>query len=71
MDGEIVGEGGKKEVLEVVCGRLVRDEEVSIEKIGKIVDVKKVIELVGEMGVKVCKWGSDGYSFEGDNVKVG
>ena len=55
LHGEIVPQGAKNEVLEVICATLLTDEEVIISNIPNILDVNNLIQLLRDMGVKVEK----------------
>jgi UDP-N-acetylglucosamine enolpyruvyl transferase len=70
LHGEIVPQGAKNEVLQVLCATLLTDEEVTIENIPNILDVNNLIQLLRDMGVKVSKSGSDTYTFQADNLNL-
>ena len=70
LHGEIVPQGAKNEVLQVLCATLLTDEEVTIENIPNILDVNNLIQLLRDMGVKVSKSGSDAYTFQADNLNL-
>ena len=61
LHGEIVPQGAKNEVLEVICATLLTDEEVIISNIPNILDVNNLIQLLRDMGVKVEKKDVDTY----------
>lgn len=68
LHGEIVPQGAKNEVLEVICATLLTDEEVTISNIPNILDVNNLIQLLRDMGVKVEKKGIDTYAFRADTL---
>ena len=68
LQGEIVPQGAKNEVLQVVCATLLTSEEVTIENIPDILDVNNLIQLLRDMGVKVSRTGVDTYTFRADEV---
>ena len=70
LHGEIVPQGAKNEVLQVVCATLLTDEEVTISNIPNILDVNNLIQLLRDMGVKVSKKSVDTYSFQADDVNL-
>lgn len=70
LQGEIVPQGAKNEVLQVLCATLLTDEEVIIGNIPNILDVNNLIQLLRDMGVKVAKTGSDTFSFQADNLNL-
>ena len=68
LHGEIVPQGAKNEVLEVICATLLTDEEVIISNIPNILDVNNLIQLLRDMGVKVEKKDVDTYAFRADAI---
>ncbi|MGM0946341.1 MAG: UDP-N-acetylglucosamine 1-carboxyvinyltransferase [Bacteroidota bacterium] len=70
LKGEITPQGAKNEALQILCAVLLTSEKVTINKIPNIRDVNKLIELLGDMGVKVTKLGLESYAFQADNVNL-
>ena len=70
LSGEIVPQGAKNEVLQVLCATLLTDEEVTLSNIPNILDVNNLIQLLRDMGVQVSKTGSDTYTFKADNINL-
>lgn len=70
LKGEITPQGAKNEALQILCAVLLTAEKVTINKIPNIRDVVKLIELLGEMGVKVEQLGPESYSFQADNINL-
>ena len=70
LHGEIVPQGAKNEVLQVVCATLLTDEEVTISNIPNILDVNNLIQLLRDMGVKVSKKSVDNYSIQTDYMNL-
>lgn len=68
LSGEITPQGAKNEALEVLCAVLLTPEKVTISNIPNIVDVMKLIELLGKMGVEVEKIDRHTYSFTARNI---
>ncbi len=68
LSGEITPQGAKNEALEVLCAVLLTPEKVTISNIPNILDVMKLIELLGKMGVTVEKIDRHTYSFEAKNI---
>lgn len=68
LHGEIVPQGAKNEVLEVLCATLLTDEEVTISNIPNILDVNNLIQLLRDIGVYVSKTGIDTYTFRADAI---
>jgi UDP-N-acetylglucosamine 1-carboxyvinyltransferase len=70
LKGEIIPQGAKNEALQILCAVLLTPEKVTISNIPDIVDVNKLISLLGDLGVKVEKLANDKYSFQADNVNI-
>ena len=70
LKGEITPQGAKNETLQVLCGVLLTPEKVTISNIPDIIDVNKLISLLGDLGVKIKKLKSDTYEFQADEVNL-
>ncbi len=70
LKGEIIPQGAKNEALQVICTPLLTSEPVTIHNIPEILDVNKLIELVGELGCKVEKLQKGSYRFTAANINV-
>lgn len=70
LKGEIIPQGAKNEALQILCAVLLSPDKITIHKIPDIRDVNKLIELLGDMGVKVEKIGPESYTFQADNVDL-
>ena len=70
LDGEIRPHGAKNEALQVICATLLTDQEVFIENIPDILDVKNLIQLLADMGVIVRRVSADTYSFKASELKT-
>ncbi|SFI13862.1 UDP-N-acetylglucosamine 1-carboxyvinyltransferase [Halpernia frigidisoli] len=68
LHGEITPQGAKNEALQILCAVLLTDEEVRIKNIPDIQDVNRLIEILGDFGVKVTKNGSGDYSFKANEI---
>ena len=70
LQGEILPQGAKNEVLQILCATLLTDEAVTISNVPNILDVNNLIQLLRDMGVKVSKVGVDTYTFQADEVNL-
>lgn len=70
LNGEITPQGAKNEALQILCAVLLTPEKVVITNVPDIRDVNKLIDLLGDLGVKVEKLGDEEYSFEANNVDL-
>lgn len=68
LKGEIHPQGAKNESLQIICAVLLTSEEVVIENIPDIRDVNKLIQILGNLGVKTQKLGKGKYSFKADDI---
>ncbi len=68
LSGTIQPQGAKNEALQILCAVLLTPEKVVINNIPDIVDVNKLITLLGNLGVKVEKLKKGSYSFQSDNI---
>ena len=70
LKGEIIPQGAKNEALQVICATLLTSEPVTIANIPNILDVNKLIGLVGDLGASVEKLSENTYRFTAKSVKV-
>ena len=70
LKGEITPQGAKNEALQILSATLLSPEPITIHNVPNIVDVNKLIELIGAMGSKVEKLGSESYRFTASSVNV-
>src|SRR3954462_12447340 len=61
LKGEIQPQGAKNEALQILSAVLLTDQKITISNIPDIVDVNKLIELLGDMGVRVERLTPDTY----------
>ena len=71
LKGEIHPQGAKNEALQILCTVLLTAEKVTINNIPDILDVNKLITLLGNLGVKMQKNGPGSITFQADDVNVG
>ncbi|RCH54006.1 UDP-N-acetylglucosamine 1-carboxyvinyltransferase [Mucilaginibacter hurinus] len=70
LKGEIIPQGAKNESLQVISAVLLTKEKVTISNVPDIVDVNKLIELLGDMGVIVERLSTDTYTFEAKDIDL-
>jgi len=70
LSGEITPQGAKNEALQIISAVLLTPEKVVINNIPNIVDVNKLIEILGDLGVKIEKLGKGSYSFKADQINL-
>ena len=70
LSGSITPQGAKNEALQIICAVLLTSEKVRIENIPNIIDVNKLIFILGELGVKVEKHDVNTYTFQADDIDL-
>ena len=70
LNGTITPQGAKNEALQIICAVLLTPKKVIIENIPDIIDVNKLIFILGELGVKIEKLTSNSYSFQADDINL-
>ena len=70
LQGEIIPQGAKNEALQILCATLLTAEPVTIHNIPDILDVNKLIELLGDLGCTVEKLPNQSYRFTASTVNI-
>lgn len=70
LKGSIQPQGAKNEALQILCAVLLTPKKVTINNIPDIVDVNKLIMLLGNLGVKIQKNGPGSYTFQSDDINL-
>ena len=70
LKGDVTPQGAKNEALQILCAVLLTPEKVTINNIPDIIDVNKLITLLGNLGVKLQKNGPGSITFQADEVNV-
>ncbi|MEO6539619.1 MAG: UDP-N-acetylglucosamine 1-carboxyvinyltransferase [Ferruginibacter sp.] len=70
LSGEITPQGAKNEALQIISAVLLSPEKITVTNIPDIVDVNLLIELLGEMKVKIDRQSPDTCIFQADDVDV-
>jgi UDP-N-acetylglucosamine 1-carboxyvinyltransferase len=68
LSGEITPQGAKNEALQIVSAVLLTDKKVTIKNIPDILDIRKQIELLQGLGVKVEKHNTNDFTFQADDI---
>ncbi|RED18983.1 UDP-N-acetylglucosamine 1-carboxyvinyltransferase [Flavobacterium cutihirudinis] len=71
LKGEITPQGAKNEALQILCAVLLTGEKVKINNIPDIIDINKLITLLGNLGVKIQRNEPGSVTFQADEVNVG
>ncbi|WP_347052736.1 UDP-N-acetylglucosamine 1-carboxyvinyltransferase [Flavobacterium olei] len=71
LKGEITPQGAKNEALQILCAVLLTGDKVRINNIPDIIDINKLITLLGNLGVKIQRNEAGSITFQADEVNVG
>ncbi|MEP6805903.1 UDP-N-acetylglucosamine 1-carboxyvinyltransferase [Flavobacterium sp. FlaQc-47] len=71
LKGDITPQGAKNEALQILCAVLLTGEKVKINNIPDIIDINKLITLLGNLGVKIQRNEPSSITFQADEVNVG
>ena len=70
LKGTITPQGAKNEALQVISATLLTSDEVRIKNVPDILDVKNLIQLLIDLGVRVVQNGVNDYTFQADNLNL-
>ncbi len=70
LKGEITPQGAKNEVLQILCATLLTDEEMHISNVPDIVDVRRLLDLLKGLGVKIILKGPGSYSLQANEIDL-
>ncbi|MDB2493160.1 UDP-N-acetylglucosamine 1-carboxyvinyltransferase [Flavobacteriaceae bacterium] len=70
LKGAIQPQGAKNEALQILCAVILSPDKITIHNIPDIIDVNKLIVLLGKLGVKVKKLAKGSYSFQADEINL-
>ena len=68
LSGTIRPQGAKNEALQIISAVLLTKEEVRIDNIPEILDIKNLIGLLESMGVKVTRHEKGSYTFKAEDI---
>jgi UDP-N-acetylglucosamine 1-carboxyvinyltransferase len=70
LKGEITPQGAKNEALQILCAVLLTSEKVTIVNIPQIRDVNRLIELLGNLGVRITRESSSVITFQAEKIDL-
>lgn len=70
LSGEITPQGAKNEALQVISATLLTAEIVEIDNIPDILDIRNLIALLKDMGVKISHPGGSRWTFQADQIDL-
>lgn len=68
LTGDLYPQGAKNEALQVLSAVLLTEEKVRMENVPDILDVNKLIEILGDMGVRVTRIDNNTYEFDSSGI---
>ncbi|MDR1814324.1 MAG: UDP-N-acetylglucosamine 1-carboxyvinyltransferase [Tannerella sp.] len=70
LRGEIFPQGAKNEALQIICATLLTPDTVTVRNVPDILDIRNLVSLLGEMGVKIGKLSATDYTFTADALNI-
>lgn len=70
LNGELTPLGAKNEALEVICATLLTKEKVVISNIPDIADIRNLISLLADLGVKISTIDHHTVTFQADDINL-
>lgn len=70
LKGEITPQGAKNEALQIISAVLLTEEEVQIDNIPDIIDVRLLMDLLVGLGVKIEKKSEGSFTFQAKDIYV-
>ncbi|HMQ07451.1 MAG TPA: UDP-N-acetylglucosamine 1-carboxyvinyltransferase [Saprospiraceae bacterium] len=70
ISGDIVPQGAKNEALQIISATLLTKDQVIVENVPDIIDVRKLISLLKGLGVIVRDLGNSSFSFKSEDIEI-
>lgn len=70
LSGEITPQGAKNEALQVLCAALLTSEPITFQNVPDILDVNMLLELLGDMGVRVSRDAANTFTLQASDVNL-
>lgn len=70
LKGDIYPQGAKNEALQILCAVLLTSEPVTVHNIPNIRDVNQLINLLGDLGVRLERLSGSSMRFQADEVNL-
>jgi len=70
LKGELTPQGAKNEALQILCATLLTEEDVTVENVPNILDIRRLISLLKGLGVKVTKLSDNDFIFNAANIDL-
>jgi len=70
LKGDIEAQGAKNEALQVFCACLLTSEEVILENIPDILDIRNLMDIMVDLGVRIKEIAPGSYSLQADDIDL-
>jgi UDP-N-acetylglucosamine 1-carboxyvinyltransferase len=70
LSGSITPQGAKNEALQVLCAALLTDQPITFTNVPDIIDVNLLLELLGDMGVRVTQPAANTVVLQADDINL-
>ena len=70
LNGNIYPQGAKNEALQIICATLLTHERIEVNNVPDILDVRNLIHLLQDMGVKTERLSDESYSFQANEINI-
>ena len=68
LKGTICPQGAKNEVLQILCAVLLTSDEVTVQNVPDILDVRNLIDMLAKLGVKVNNTAPGCWTFKAESI---
>lgn len=68
LKGEIVPQGAKNEVLQILCATVLTQDEVTVHNVPDILDVNNLIDMLSNLGVEVHHISQGTWTFKAEKI---
>jgi len=70
LKGELTPQGAKNEALQILCATLLAEEDITVENVPNILDIRRLISLLKGLGVKVTKLSDNDFIFNAKDIDL-
>lgn len=70
LQGDITPQGAKNEVLQTLCAVLLTPEPVKVANVPNILDVRRLLNLLRGLGVKITKHDNNTFTLQADDIDL-
>ncbi len=70
LKGDLTPQGAKNEALQILCATLMAEEDIRVENVPNILDIRRLISLLKGLGVKVTPLNDNDFIFNAANIDL-